>query len=210
MVSRTTREVWGDEGPFPTYNIDNRGPWSVPYKFTKAATWTIIDGVEGYYARSLLKPEVETGRYYPVEFNFERCCWVEVRPQQTEEFGQFWQAYRTAATDLGLDITETEIELHHALLTPHNNEEEDSTHTRSNTPSSLASHPEAIIPIRVSPIDPSPGDQQIAQLAEALCIEDNNPMSQTMPVMCYDNGLARLLFLFLLLNRFSSHMTQDC
>jgi hypothetical protein len=82
-----------------------------------------------------------------------------------------------------LDITEAEVELHHALLTLHNNEEEDSTHTRSNTPSSLASQPEAIIPIWESPKEPSPGDQQITHLAEALCIEDYNLMSQTMPVM---------------------------
>jgi hypothetical protein len=149
----------------------------------RTATWTTIDGVEGYYTRSLLEPEVEAGRFYPVEFNFEHCCWVEVRPQETEEFGWFWQAYRTAATDLGLDITEAEVELHQALLTPHNNEEEDSTCTRSNTPSSLASHPEDIIPIRVSPIEPSPGDQQIAQLAESLHISDHYQMSQTMPVL---------------------------
>jgi hypothetical protein len=174
--------VWQEEGPFPVYNIDNRGPRSVPYKFTKSATWTIINGIKGYYARSLLEPEVEAGRFYPVEFNFEHCCWVEVRPQQTEEFGQFWQAHRIAATDLGLDITEAEVELHQALLTLHNNEE-DSTCTRSNTPSSLASHPEDIIPIQESPIEPSPGDQQIAQLAESLRIADHHQMSQTMPVL---------------------------
>jgi hypothetical protein len=183
VASRTTREVWQEEGPFPIYNINSRGPWSVPYEFTKLATWTIIDGVEGYYARSLLEPEVEAGRFYPVEFNFECCCWVEVCPQETEEFGQFWQAYRTAATGLGLDITEAEVELHQALLTPHNNEEEDSTRTRSNTPSSLASHPEDIIPIRVSLIELAPGDQQIAQLAESLHIADHHQMSQTMPVL---------------------------
>jgi hypothetical protein len=78
---------------------------------------------------------------------------------------------------------EAEVELHHALLTPHNNQEEDSMHTRSNTLSSLASHREAIIPIRESPLEPSPGDQQIAQLAEALHIEDYNLISQTMLVM---------------------------
>jgi hypothetical protein len=148
VALRTTQEVWQEEGPFPIYNINNRGPRSVPYEFTKSATWTIIDSVEGYYTRSLLEPEVEAGRSYPVEFNFERCCWVEVRPQETEEFGQFWQAHRIAATDLGLDITEAEVELHQALLTPHNNNEDDSTRMRSNTLSSLALHPEDIIPIQ--------------------------------------------------------------
>jgi hypothetical protein len=71
VALQTTREIWEQEGPFPTYNIDNRGPRNVPYEFTKAATWTIIDGVEGYYARLLIEPEVEVGRYYPVEFNFK-------------------------------------------------------------------------------------------------------------------------------------------
>jgi hypothetical protein len=124
--------VWGEEGPFQVYNIDNRGPQNIPYEFNKTATWTIIDRVKGYYARSLLEMGVEVGRYYPVEFNFTHCCWVEVHPQENEEFGQFWQAHRTAATDLGLDITEAEVELHHTLLTPHNNEEEeDSMHTMS-------------------------------------------------------------------------------
>jgi hypothetical protein len=78
MASQITREIWDQEGPFPIYNLDNQGPRNVPYKFTKAAVWTTINKVEGYYSRSLIEPEVEAGRYYPVEFNFERRCWVEV------------------------------------------------------------------------------------------------------------------------------------
>jgi hypothetical protein len=199
VVSQTTREVWLEEGPFPIYNIDNRGPRSVPYEFTKSATWTIINGVEGYYARSLLEPEVEAGRYYPVEFNFERRCWVEVCPQETEAFGQFWQAHRIAAKDLGFDITEAEVELHHALLIPHINEE-DSTHSRSNTPSSLASCPEDIILVRESPIPPSLGDAQIAQLAESRCISDHTQMSQTMPILAQVR----------VINLETRHMTTEC
>jgi hypothetical protein len=87
VVSQTTQEIWEQEGLFPAYNLDNRGPRNVPNEFMRTATWTTIDGVEGYYTRSLLEPEVEAGRFYPVEFNFEHCCWVEVRPQETEEFG---------------------------------------------------------------------------------------------------------------------------
>jgi hypothetical protein len=90
---QTTQEIWEQEGPFPTYNLDNRGPRNVPYKFTKSATWTIINGVEGYYSRSLIEPEVEVGRYYPVEFNFECRCWVEVCFRENTEFGSYWQAY---------------------------------------------------------------------------------------------------------------------
>jgi hypothetical protein len=182
VVSRTTREIWEQEGPFPTYNLDNRGTRNVPYEFTKAATWTTIDGVEGYYARSLIEPEVEVGRYYPVEFNFEHCCWVEIRSRDSTELGAYWQAYRTAATDLGLDITQAEVELHHELLTPHNNTAPSTPSTRSNSPASLATNPK-VIAIRESPRTPMTGDQQIANLAESLRIADHTQMSQTLPVL---------------------------
>jgi hypothetical protein len=152
---QTTQEIWEQEGPFPTYNLDHRGPRNVPYEFTKAATWTIIDGVEGYYSRSLLEPEVEEGRHYPVEFNFERRCWVEVRSRDSTDFGRYWQAFRTAATDLGLDITQSEVELHHELLTPHNNPAPSTSSTRSNSPTSLATNPE-VITVRESPLSRFP------------------------------------------------------
>jgi hypothetical protein len=182
VSQQTTREIWDQEGPFPTYNIDNRGIRNVPYEFTKAATWTTIDGVEGYYSRSLIEPEVEAGRYYPVEFNFECRCWVEVRPRDSTEFGAYWQAYRTAATNLGLDITQAEVELHHELLTPNNNPAPSTPSTRSNSPSSLATNPE-VIAVRESPRTPTTGDQQIANLAESLRITDHTQMSQTLPVL---------------------------
>jgi hypothetical protein len=181
-LQQTTREVWEQEGPFPTYNIDNRGPRNIPYEFTKAATWTVIDGIEGYYSRSLIEPEVEVGRYYPVEFNFERRCWVEVRLRENEDFGSFWQAYRTAATDLGLDITQAEVGLHHTLLTPHKNQESSTSSTRSQSPASLATNPE-VIAVRESPRTPTTGDQQIANLAESLHIADHTQMGQTMPAL---------------------------
>jgi hypothetical protein len=174
--------TWAEEGPFAPYNINNRGPRNIPYEFTKTATWTIIDGTEGYYTRLLLKPEVEAGRYYPVEFNFPHHCWVEVHFREDEEFGQYWQAFRTTATDLGLDITEAEVELHHTLLVPHEAASEGTTSTRSNTPSSLASHPE-VIEVWESPVPPPSRDREIAQLAEFLHITDHHQMSQMMPVL---------------------------
>jgi hypothetical protein len=146
VASQTTQEIWEQEVPsFPIYNIDNRGPRNVPYEFTKAAVWTVIDKVEGYYSRSLIKPEVEAGRSYPVEFNFEWRCWVEVHFREDTEFGRYWQAYRTAATDLGLDITEAEVELHHALLTPHDNQTTSTPSTRTASPASLATNPDVTI-----------------------------------------------------------------
>jgi hypothetical protein len=182
VASQTTREIWDQEGPFPTYNLDNRGPRSVPYEFTKAAVWTVIDEVEGYYSRSLIEPEVEAGRYYPVEFNFEQRCWVEVCFREDTDYRRYWQAYRTAATDLGLDITEAEVELHHELLTPHDNPPPSTPSTRTASPASLATNPE-VIAVQESPHTPTTGDQQIANLAESLHIADHTQMSQTMPVL---------------------------
>jgi hypothetical protein len=86
------------------------------------------------------------------------------------------------ATDLGLDITQAEVELHHALLTPHDNQAPSTPSTRSNSPASLATNPE-VITIQESPHTPTTGDQQIADLAESLCIADHTQMSQTMPVL---------------------------
>jgi hypothetical protein len=182
VASQTTREIWDQEGPFPTYNLNNRGPRNVPYEFTKAAVWTTIDEVEGYYSRSLIEPEVEAGRYYPVEFNFERCCWVEVRSRDSTDYRRYWQAHRTAATDLGLDIMEAEVELHHALLIPHENTAPCTPSTRTASPASLATNPE-VIAVQESPRTPTTGDQQIADLAESLHIADHTQMSQTMPVL---------------------------
>jgi hypothetical protein len=182
VVSQTTREIWDQEGPFPIYNLDNRGPRNVTYEFTKAAVWTVIDRVEGYYSRSLIEPEVEAGRYYPVEFNFEQCCWVEARFREDTEYRRYWQAYRTAATDLGLDITEAEVELHQAPLVPHNNPPPSTPSTRTASPASLTTNPE-VIAVRESPCTPMTGDQQIADLAESLQITDHTQMSQTMPIL---------------------------
>jgi hypothetical protein len=182
VVSQTTQEIWDQEGPFAVYNLDNRGPRNIPYEFTKAAVWTVINEVEGYYSRSLIEPEVEAGRYYPVEFNFERRCWVEVRFREDTEYGRYWQAHRTAATDLGLNITEAEVEVHHALLVPHNNQPPSTPSTRTASPASLAMNPE-VIAVRESPCTPTTGDQQIADLAESLHIADHTQMSQTMLVL---------------------------
>jgi hypothetical protein len=107
---------------------------------------------------------------------------VEVCSRESTEFGSYWQAYRTAATDLGLDITQAEVELHHTLLTPHNQQAPSTPSMRSNSPTSLATNPE-VIAVQESPCMPTTGDQQIANLAESLCIADHTQMSQTMPVL---------------------------
>jgi hypothetical protein len=179
----TTRELWEEEGPFQTYNLGERGGRTVPLKYTKAAVWSIVDRHEGYHARSLIEPEVERGRHYPVEFNSEQVCWVEVRHQEGENLETYWQAFRIAGTDLGLDITQREVEQYIACHQERSKAaEEESSPTRSATPSSLTSQPEEIIPIRESPERITTADREIIVLAESLHIDDHHQMSQTMPV----------------------------
>jgi hypothetical protein len=49
-------------------------------------------------------------RWYPVEFNFEHLCWVEIRWIENLEVGGTWEAFRIAGEDLGLDITPQDAE----------------------------------------------------------------------------------------------------
>jgi hypothetical protein len=93
----------------------------------------------------------------------------------------YWQAFHIAGEDLGLDITQEEVESHIERTSGINNYQESiasSPTTRVSTPS----EPSIIRP-RPSPYQPGSHDQEIAQtLAESLNI--GNPMSQTltMPV----------------------------
>ena len=58
---------------------------------------------EGYYAQS--SANNDPNEYYPVEFNTEYYCWVEVRWIENLEIGGHWEAFRSAGPDLGCDIT---------------------------------------------------------------------------------------------------------
>jgi hypothetical protein len=42
--------------------------------------------------------------WYPVEFNFEHLCWVEIHWIENLKIGGHWQAFRIAGEDLRLDI----------------------------------------------------------------------------------------------------------
>jgi hypothetical protein len=39
-------------------------------------------------------------------------CWVEVRLQEPAGSEAYWQAFRIAGEDLGVDITQADVELH--------------------------------------------------------------------------------------------------
>jgi hypothetical protein len=54
--------------------------------------------------------------WYPVEFNPEHICWVEVCWAEPAGSEGYWQAFRIAGEDLGLDITQEEC--HGSARTP--------------------------------------------------------------------------------------------
>jgi hypothetical protein len=134
-----------------------------------------------YYTQSSAPEESRIPAWYPVEFNPEHICWVEVRWAEPARSEGYWQAFRIAGEDLGLDITQEEVEGHIARTSGINNYRESiasSPTTRVSTPS----EPSVIRP-RPSPYQPGSHDQEIAQtLAESLNIRDPMSCTLTMPV----------------------------
>jgi hypothetical protein len=101
---------------------------------------------------------------------------VEVRLQEPAGSEAYWQAFRIAGQDLGLDITQGDVELHLQSTALHSYRESvaSSHSSRASTPSV----PSIILP-RPSPHQPGSRDQEIAQtLAESLTIRE--PMSNTL------------------------------
>jgi hypothetical protein len=104
------------------------------------------------------------------------CGWVEVRLQEPAGSEAYWQAFRITGEDLGLDITQGDVEVHLQSTTLHSYRESvaSSHSSRASTPSI----PSVIRP-RPSPYQPGSRDQEIAHsLAESLNI--NEPMSNTL------------------------------
>ena len=64
-------------------------------------------GTEGYHTLSISDHNEEDQDLYPVEFNFDHLCWVEIRWNQEGH----WEAFRAAGTDLGCDIPISETRL---------------------------------------------------------------------------------------------------
>jgi hypothetical protein len=154
---------------------------SIPEEYIKGAVWKTDITPSRYYAQSSAPEESGLQLWYPVEFNQEHICWVEVRWAEPAGSEGYWQAFRIAGEDLGLDITQAEVEGHIARTSGLNNYRESiasSPTTRVSTPS----EPSIIRP-RPSPYQLGSRDQEIAQtLAESLNLRD--PMSNmlTMPV----------------------------
>jgi hypothetical protein len=175
-LQQTTRELWAQQGPFEPYTIHSIPQQNIPEIYIKGAVWNAQSIPARYFAQSSAPEESGTGTWFPIEFNEEHVCWVEVRLQEPAGSEAYWQAFRIAGEDLGLDITQGDVETHLQTNTLHNYRESiaSSHSSRVSTPSV----PSVIRP-RPSPFQPGSRDQEIAAtLAESLNI--NAPMSRTL------------------------------
>jgi hypothetical protein len=175
-LQQTTRELWAQQGPFEHYTIHGVPQQNIPEIYIKGAVWNAQADPPRYVAQSSAPEESGTGTWFPVDFNEEHVCWVEVRLQEPAGSEAYWQAFRIAGQDLGLDITQGDVELHLQSTTLHSYRESvaSSNSSRANTPS----EPSIILP-RPSPHQPGSRDQEIANtLAESLTIHE--PMSNTL------------------------------
>jgi hypothetical protein len=175
-LQQTTRELWAQQGPFERYTIHGVPQQNIPEIYIKGAVWNAQADPPRYVAQSSAPEESGTGTWFPVDFNEEHVCWVEVRLQEPAGSEAYWQAFRIAGQDLGLDITQGDVELH--LQSTTINSYRESVASSHSSRASSPSVPSIILP-RPSPHQPGSRDQEIAQtLAESLTIHE--PMSNTL------------------------------
>jgi hypothetical protein len=175
-LQQTTRELWAQQGPFEHYTIHGVPQQNIPDIYIKGAVWNAQADPPRYVAQSSAPEESGTGTWFPVDFNEEHVCWVEVRLQEPAGSEAYWQAFRIAGQDLGLDITQGDVELHLQSTTLHSYR--DSVASSHSSRESTPSVPSIILP-RPSPHQPGSRDQEIANtLAESLTIHE--PMSNTL------------------------------
>jgi hypothetical protein len=175
-LQQTTRELWAQQGPFESYTIHGVPQQNIPEIYIKGAVWNAQADPPRYVAQSSAPEESGTGTWFPVDFNEEHVCWVEVRLQEPAGSESYWQAFRIAGQDLGLDITQGDVEAH--LQTTTLNSYRESVASSHSSRASTPSEP-SIIRLRPSPYQPGSRDQEIAHtLAESLNI--NEPMSNTL------------------------------
>jgi hypothetical protein len=105
-LQQTTRELWAQQGPFEPYTIHGVPQQNIPEIYIRGAVWNAQADPPRYVAQSSAPEESGTGTWFPVDFNEEHVCWVEVRLQEPAGSEAYWQAFRIAGQDLGLDITQ--------------------------------------------------------------------------------------------------------
>jgi hypothetical protein len=175
-LQQTTRELWAQQGPFEQYTIHSVPQQNVPAIYIKGAVWNAQSDPPRYVAQSSAPEESGSGTWFPIAFNEEHVCWVEVHLQEPAGSEPYWQAFRIAGEDLGLDITQGDIETHIQATTL--NAYRESVTSSHSSRASTPSQPSVIRP-RPSPYQPGSRDQEIAHsLAESLNI--NDPMSNTL------------------------------
>jgi hypothetical protein len=177
-LQQTTRELWAQQGPFEPYIIHGVTHQNIPGIYIKGAVWNDQSIPPRYHAQSSAPEESASGTWFPLEFNEEHVCWVEVHLQEPAGSEPYWQAFRIVGEDLGVDITQGDVELHlqDTAITNYRESVASSHSSRASTPS-IAS----IIRPRPSPYQPGSRDQEIANtLAESLHI--NERMSNTLTI----------------------------
>jgi hypothetical protein len=176
-LQQTTQELWAQQGPFEPYIIHGITQRNIPAIYIKGAIWNKHSIPARYHAQSSAPEESGTGTWFPIEFNEEHICWVEVRLQEPAGSEAYWQAFRIVGEDLGVDITQGDVKFHlqdTALTTYQESVASSPQSSRASTPSIPS-----IIRPRLSPHQPGSRDQEIATtLAESLNI--NAPMSNTL------------------------------
>jgi hypothetical protein len=177
VLQQTTQQLWVSQGPFESYTVHRVPQRNVPTEYLKGAVWKTNIVPNWYYAQSSAPEESGIPSWYPVEFNQEHVCWVEVRWAEHAGSKGYWQAFRIAGEDLGVDITQEEVENYIERTLGINNYRE-SVASSPTTCVSTPSEPSIIRP-RPSLYQPGSRDQEIAQtLAESLNTRD--PMSNTL------------------------------
>jgi hypothetical protein len=177
-LQQTTRELWAQQGLFEPYTVHGVTQQNIPGIYIKGAVWNDQSIPPRYHAQSSAPEESTSGTWFPIKFNEEHVCWVEVRLREPAGSEPYWQAFRIAGEDLGVDITQGDIELHlqDTAITNYRESVASSHSSRASTPS-IAS----IIRPRPSPYQPGSRDQEIANtLAESLHI--NEQMSNTLTI----------------------------
>jgi hypothetical protein len=139
-LQQSTRELWAQQGPFEPYILHSVPHQNIPEIYIKGAVWNEQSIPPRYHAQSSAPEESATGTWFPVEFNEEHVCWVEVRLQEPAGSESYWQAFRIAGEDLGLDITQGDVEFHlqQTAITNYRESVASSHSSRASTPSAAS------------------------------------------------------------------------
>jgi hypothetical protein len=92
-LQQTTRELWAQQGPFEPYTIHGITQQNVPEIYLKGAIWNAQSIPAWYHAQSSAPEESGSGTWFPLKFNEEHVCWVEVHWIEPAGSKGYWQAF---------------------------------------------------------------------------------------------------------------------